>query len=306
MTQPLPTPGAPAAPPENLVVWADGRLVAPGDRALSAVDHGITVGDGVFETCAVFDDRAFALTRHLRRLARSARGLGLDAPDDALVRDAVAQVLDEARTRASGGAGAVGRLRITVTAGLGPLGSGRTPGAQTVVVAAGPATIVPRGRAVRSPWTRNERSAVVGLKTTSYAENVVALADAVARGGDEALLANTRGDLCEGTGANVFVERGGELVTPLLSTGCLAGITRELLLEWAAEDGLPVREALPGELPFEVLDEVSDGRAGLLLTGSVRNVQPVAWLDGVEVEAGTVSLAARELFERRRRERLDP
>lgn len=305
MTQPLPTPGAPTAPPENLVVWADGRLVTPGDRALSAVDHGITVGDGVFETCAVFDDQAFALTRHLRRLARSAAGLGLDAPDDALVRDAVAQVLDEARTRASG-AGAVGRLRITVTAGIGPLGSGRTPGAQTVVVAAGPATIVARGRAVRSPWTRNERSAVAGLKTTSYAENVVALADAVAKGGDEALLANTQGELCEGTGANVFVERDGELVTPLLSSGCLAGITRELLLEWAAEDGLPVREAFPGELPFDVLDEVTDGRAGLLLTGSVRNVQPVAWLDGVDVEAGTVSLAARELFERRRRERLDP
>ncbi|OLT53114.1 aminotransferase class IV [Cellulosimicrobium sp. CUA-896] len=273
---------------------------------MSAVDHGITVGDGVFETCAVFGDEAFALTRHLRRLARSAAGLGLDAPDEAVVRDAVGHVLAAARDRASAGAGPVGRLRITVTAGVGPLGSGRTPGAQTVVVAAGPATIVARGRAVRSPWTRNERSAVAGLKTTSYAENVVALADAVAKGGDEALLANTAGELCEGTGANVFVERDGELVTPPLSSGCLAGITRELLLEWAADDGLPVREARPGELGFDVLDEVSTGRAGLLLTGSVRNVQPVTWLDGVDVQAGTVSLAARELFERRRKERLDP
>ncbi|WP_069386809.1 aminotransferase class IV [Cellulosimicrobium cellulans] len=306
MTQPLPTPGAPTAPPENLVVWADGRLVGPQDAALSAVDHGITVGDGVFETCAVSDDQAFALTRHLRRLARSAAGLGLDAPDEGTVRAGVEQVLAEARDRAAAGAVPVGRLRITVTAGLGPLGSGRTPGAQTVVVAAGPATVVARGRAVRSPWTRNERSAVAGLKTTSYAENVVALADAVAKGGDEALLASTAGELCEGTGANVFVERAGELVTPPLSSGCLAGITRELLLEWAAEDGLPVREALPGELRFDVLDEVTEGRAGLVLTSSVRNVQPVAWLDGVEVQAGTVSLAARELFERRRRERLDP
>ncbi|MBD8077933.1 aminotransferase class IV [Cellulosimicrobium arenosum] len=295
-----------AAPPENLVVWADGRLVGPGDASLSAVDHGITVGDGVFETCAVFDDHAFALTRHLRRLARSAAGLGLEAPDEVLVRDGVAQVLAEARTRADAGGGEVGRLRITVTAGIGPLGSGRTPGAQTVVVAAGPAKIVAHGRAVRSPWTRNERSAVAGLKTTSYAENVVALADAVAKDGDEALLANTAGELCEGTGANVFVERADELVTPLLSSGCLAGITRELLLEWADEEGLPVREARPGELPFGVLDEVTEGRANLLLTGSVRNVQPVTWLDGVALQAGTVSLAARELFERHRRERLDP
>jgi branched-chain amino acid aminotransferase len=293
-------------PSENLVIWADGRLVGPGEEALSAVDHGLTVGDGVFETCAVFDGQAFALTRHLRRLARSAAGLGLDAPDEQRVLDGVTAVLAEADGRTRAGAGPVGRLRITVTAGVGPLGSGRTPGAQTVVVAAGPATISPAGRAVRSPWTRNERSAVSGLKTTSYAENVVALADAVAKGGDEALLANTAGDLCEGTGANVFVERGGELVTPLLESGCLAGITRELLLEWAAEDGLPVREARPGELPFAVLDEVTAGDAALLLTGSVRNVQPVTWLDGVDVAAGDLSLAARELFERRRRERLDP
>lgn len=215
-------------------------------------------------------------------------------------------MLAEADGRTRAGAGPVGRLRITVTAGVGPLGSGRTPGEQTVVVAVGPAVIRPAGRAVRSPWTRNERSAVAGLKTTSYAENVVALADAVGKGGDEALLANTAGDLCEGTGANVFVERGGELVTPPLSSGCLAGITRELLLEWAAEDGLPAREARPGELPFAVLDEVTAGESALLLTGSVRNVQPVTWLDGADVAAGELSVAARDLFERRRRERLDP
>jgi len=304
MSTPAPTTAANTS--ENLVIWAGGRVVQPGDGALSAVDHGITVGDGVFETCAVFDGQAFALTRHLRRLARSAAGLGLEAPDEALVRDGVGAVLEEAAARTRAGAGEVGRLRITVTAGVGPLGSGRTPGAQTVVVAAGPATISPTGRAVRSPWTRNERSAVAGLKTTSYAENVVALADAVAKGGDEALLANTAGDLCEGTGANVFLERGGELVTPLLASGCLAGITRELLLEWGAQAGLPVREARPGELPFQVLDEVTAGEAGLLLTGSVRNVQPVTWLDGVDVATGELSAVARELFERRSRERLDP
>ncbi|WP_125777822.1 aminotransferase class IV [Antribacter gilvus] len=281
------------------VIWTDGRIVAPGEGALSAVDHGITVGDGVFETLAVFDGQAFAMTRHLRRLARSAAGLGLTAPDEAKVLEGVKAVLAEAGSSA-------GRLRITVTAGQGPLGSGREPGPQTVVVAAGPAVIHPEGRAARSPWVRNERSAVAGLKTISYAENVVALADAVAKGGDEAVLANTRGDLCEGTGSNVFVERGGELVTPPLSSGCLTGITRELLIEWAAEEGLPVREAAPDELPFSVLDEVSAGSAQLLLTGSVRNVQPVTWLDGAQLPVGELSAAARELFEARRRERLDP
>jgi branched-chain amino acid aminotransferase len=287
----------------SLVIWAEGRMVGAGEAAMSAVDHGITVGDGVFETCTVLDGQAFALTRHLARLARSADGLGLEAPDEQKVRDGVAAVLQES-VRAGGAFD--GRLRITVTAGVGPLGSGRVEGAQTVVVAAQDSVMAPASRAVRSPWPRNERSAVAGLKTTSYAENVVALAHAKAQGADETILPNTVGALCEGTGSNVFVERGGELVTPRLDSGALAGITRALLLEWAAEEGLPVREAHEGELPFAVLDEVSAGAAQLVLTSSGRNVQPVTWLDGADVEVGDVSRRARDLFEKLCRDRLDP
>jgi branched-chain amino acid aminotransferase len=287
----------------SLVIWADGRLVEQDQAALSAVDHGITVGDGVFETCTVFGGQVFALTRHLRRLARSAAGLGLEAPDEQKVRDGVTATMAAAVDQA----GAFdGRLRITVTAGVGPLGSGRVPGAQTVVVAAQDGVMAPTSRAARSPWPRNERSAVAGLKTTSYAENVVALADAAAKGADESILPNTVGMLCEGTGSNVFVERGGELVTPPLSSGCLAGITRALLLEWGAAEGLPVREAEPDELPFDVLDEVTMGEASLVLTSSGRNVQPVTWLDDAEVPVGPISAAARDLFEKRCREHLDP
>lgn len=270
---------------------------------MSAVDHGITVGDGVFETCTVFDGHVFALTRHLARLARSAKGLGLQAPDESRVREGVAAVVEEMAATVGP---FDGRLRITVTAGVGPLGSGRVEGAQTVVVAAQDSVMAPTSRSVRSPWPRNERSAIAGLKTTSYAENVVALAHAKDQGADETILPNTVGDLCEGTGSNVFVERAGELVTPRLDTGALAGITRELVLEWGAEAGLPVREAREGELPFDVLDEVSAGRAGLVLTSSGRNVQPVTWLDGVDVAVGEVSREVRDLFEVRCRERLDP
>jgi branched-chain amino acid aminotransferase len=280
------------------VIWTEGRMVAPDEAALSAVDHGITVGDGVFETCAVLDGQAFALTRHLARLERSASGMGMEGPDLQKVRDGVAAVLAATPD--------AGRLRITVTDGVGPLGSGRSDGPQTVVVAASAAVVVPTGRAARSPWTRNERGAVAGLKTTSYAENVVALADAIKKGADESVFANTKGDLCEGTGSNVFIELDGELVTPPLSSGCLAGITRELLLEWGTEEGLPVREAKDGELPFSVLDRVAADEARMLLTGSVRNVQPTVWLDGVDLPIGELSAAARDVFERFMRERLDP
>ncbi|HEX5334028.1 MAG TPA: aminotransferase class IV [Cellulomonas sp.] len=286
----------------SIVIWADGRLCGPGDPVVTAVDHGLTVGDGMFETCSVTGGRAFALTRHLRRLARSARGLGLAEPDEDAIRAGVDAVLAVADPD-------VGRLRITVTAGPGPLGSNRAePGTarQTVLVLAGPVVRSDVARVIRVPWVRNERSAVAGLKTTSYAENVVALAEAYRRGADEALLANTVGELCEGTGSNVLVELGGELVTPGLVTGCLAGITRELLLEWAAADGLPVREAQAGELPFEVLDDVAAGAGHLALCGSIRNVVPVVSLDGRDIPAGELSLAARHLFESRSAENVDP
>lgn len=279
----------------DVVVWADGRLVGPGERVVSAVDHGMTVGDGVFETCGVLGGRPFALTRHLARLVRSARGLGLDDPDLDHVREGVAAVLAAAPD--------AGRLRITVTAGVGPLGSAREPGAQTVLVAAGPAAGPAPARLARVPWVRNERSAVAGLKTTSYAENVVALAAAVRAGADEAVLANTAGELCEGTGSNVFVEVGGELLTPPLSSGCLAGITRELVLEWSAQGGLPVREAAPGELPWSVLDRAVAGEVRLALSGSVRTVVPVVALDGEPLVAGELTEQVAALY--RRREALD-
>ena len=105
------------------------------------------------------------------------------------------------------------------------------------------------------PWPRNERGALAGLKTTSYAENVVALAHAAERGATEAVFANLPGHLCEGTGSNVFYVVDGELRTPTLASGCLAGITRALLLEWYG--GREVDE------PVEVLADAERDLPGL-------------------------------------------
>ncbi|NNH24758.1 aminotransferase class IV, partial [Pseudokineococcus marinus] len=156
------------------------------------------------------------------------------------------------------------------------------------------------------PWTRNERAATAGLKTTSYAENVVALRRALAAGAGEALLANTRGELCEGTGSNVVVqlrdERGApapELVTPPLSSGCLAGVTRALLLRWASEEGLPLVERA---IPVEALE----GAAAVLLTSSLRDVQVQTALDGRPLATDGLPARAAELFARRAAEDVDP
>jgi branched-chain amino acid aminotransferase len=269
----------------GVLAWVDGRLVGPDEPAVRPTDHGVTVGDGVFETVKVTNGHPFALNRHLHRLTRSATGLGLAAPDESRLREGVAAVL---------GAGeplGFARLRLVVTGGVGPLGSGRGRGRLGYVVLA--AEVPPPGptTALRVvPWTRNERSAVAGLKTTSYAENVVALAHAAAHGAGEALLTNTRGELCEGTGSNVFLAMDGELVTPPLSSGCLAGITRELLLEWSAAARTPVAERPLTLDDLRSADEV-------FVTSSTRDVQPVARVDDRELGApGPLTRRAATVF----------
>ncbi len=257
--------------------WVDGSLLPdPHVKAVRVTDHGLTVGDGVFETLKVVDGRPFALGPHLDRLARSATGLGLDEPDRDAVLAGVRAVLDAAHL-------SLGRLRITVTGGPAPMGSGRGDAGQTITVVADempPAAT--RSAVVTVPWPRNERGATAGLKTTSYAENVIALAHAKSQGADEAVFANTVGDLCEGTGSNVFYVVGGELRTPTLASGCLAGVTRALVLDWygAREVDAP-------------LAEVAAQASEVFLVSTTRDVQPVLRWDGrTWAEPGPVTVAA--------------
>jgi len=256
-----------------LPVWLDGHLLDPDDARVPVSDHGLTVGDGVFETLRTAPEPGsdrwvpFAVTRHLRRLRRSLDGLGLelDRSDDEL-RDAMHAV--------AGHIEGAGRVRLTVTGGPGPLGSARSGEPLTVFVAGSAIDAWPEtGEAVTVPWVRNERSAVAGLKTTSYAENVVALARAKESGASEALFANTAGQLCEGTGSNVFVVLGGRLSTPPLSSGCLAGVTRELVCELA--------DVAQDDLPMAVLDEADE----VFLTSSTRDVQGQHRVDGHRLDA---------------------
>ena len=207
--------------------WIDGQLLPDATApAVAVTDHGLTVGDGVFEAIKVVDGQPFALTRHLDRLARSAAGLGLPDVDDEAVRRGVAAVLE-------GTSLPLGRIRITYTGGPAPLGSGRGDAGPTLIVVADAMDVWPETTAVVTvPWPRNERGALAGLKTTSYAENVVALATAHEQGASEAVFANLASHLCEGTGTNVFYVVDGELRTPTLASGCLAGVTRALVLEW--------------------------------------------------------------------------
>lgn len=248
--------------------WVGGRLLEDVDApVISVLDHGLTVGDGVFETVKAVRGEPFALTRHLERLSRSAAGLGLPEPDHDDVRTAVRVVLD-------GQTDPLTRVRITWTAGPGPLGSARGDGPGTLAVVVSDAVERADSVAVATvPWPRNERSAVAGLKTTSYAENVVALAAAHRADASEAVLANTRGELCEGTGSNVFYVLDAELITPTLASGCLAGVTRALVLQWC--------DVAERDAPVSVLLEADE----VFLAGTTRDVQPVHRVDGRELPA---------------------
>jgi branched-chain amino acid aminotransferase len=275
----------------DVAVWINGDLLPDNEARISVFDHGLVVGDGVFETIKVIAGKPFALSRHLARLGRSAAGLGLPEPDLDQIRAGALAVIE-----ASAGM-QLARMRITATAGIAPLGSERGGSPVTAIVALAeqqpPAASVD---IVVVPWPRNEHGALAGLKTTSYGENVRALAYAAEHGGSEAIFANTAGNLCEGTGTNVFVVTGGRLVTPPLSAGCLAGVTRALVLEWVG--------AVEEDMPASALANADEA----FLTGTTRDVQPIQNVNGSKLAAvpGPITRKAVEVFTMRAAESPDP
>ncbi len=275
-------------------VWVNGEQVDPAAASIAALDHGLTVGDGVFETCRVVNGVPFALNRHAKRLDRSMAGLGLPAADHGVLEAGIKAVLE-------GEPIPFGRLRYTVTGGAGPLGSDRLASPLTYIVAAGPQEPNPEtGKLVVVPWTRNERGATAGLKTTSYAENVVALAYAKERGAVEALFANTVGNLCECTGSNVFVVVDGQILTPDLASGPLAGVTRELVVQWCRQEGLTV---VVEPLPMSILEQAEE----VFITSSTKDVLAIHAIDDRPIAApGPVTARAAEIFTRLSTEHIDP
>lgn len=284
------TAPAPLAATSHLRVWVNGRLYDDPDQAsVRVTDHGLVVGDGVFEAIKVTGAGPFSVQRHLNRMSRSAAALGLPAPDHGLVRQGIDAVLADRSYEH-------GKIRITYTGGYGPLGSQAPYGPPTLVVAAEAVSLYPPTTTIATaPWRRNEYGALTGVKSTSYAENVRGLAYAVDRGASEAIFLNTAGDVCEGTGTNIFVVVHDRVVTPPLSSGALAGITRELLLEWTdvEERDLTPDEALAADEVF--------------ITSSLRDVQGIERWDDVrfsDVRPVTDKIAS--IFAERSGADLDP
>ncbi|MFI9555495.1 aminotransferase class IV [Nonomuraea endophytica] len=272
-------------------VWVNGEILDPARASVSVFDHGLMVGDGVFETIKIVNGVSFALTRHLDRLRLSARRMDLPEPDTDAIADGIGQLLAVAP------AWPLGRIRVTYTSGPGPLGSDRGDQGGTSVVIVDEQKPFPGTAAVTVvPWPRNERGALSGVKSTSYGDNAKALAYAKARGGGEAIFGNLAGNLCEGTGSNIFIVRDGRLITPTLEAGPLAGVTRALVVEWCGAE--------EADVPLQALYEAEEA----FLTSTTRDVQPIKLVDQttLPVAPGPITAKAMQVFAERSAADLDP
>jgi branched-chain amino acid aminotransferase len=217
---------------------------------------------GVFETLRTEHGRTFDLDRHLARAEKSAKLLGLDFPSKAEIAEDVAVVLERDKDVV-----AMGRLRINFN----------RDGAFEIRHEAYEQWKAP-AKLTKIDAPVDTREPLTGHKTLPYTANLAALEIASRAGFDEGLRINERGEVAEGTISNLIAEIDGQWVTPPLLSGCLPGITRELAIE-----KLSVTEAviLPADL---------DRATSLFIATSLRDLQPVAFLDSKPLSIGKNSL----------------
>ncbi|HEX3496766.1 MAG TPA: aminotransferase class IV [Methylocella sp.] len=224
-------------------VWQDGRIVVPEEAHVSIADRGLLLGDGLFETMAVYNAKVFDLDAHLERLASGLGVLGfVQAADLSKLRSAIARYI--AAEEASSAV-----LRVTVTRGAGPRGLAPPEAPRpTIFMTLSPMPAVrktPLSVHIATVTRRNEHSPLSRIKALPYLDNLLALAEARGQGADDALMLNTRGTIACASVANVFLIREGRLETPPISDGALPGTMRALVLCLAQQAGLaPVENSL--------------------------------------------------------------
>ncbi len=240
-------------------VYLNGVLLPLDEATIACGDRGFLLGHGLFETLRVINGRTLTVEYHLERFYPAAEKLGLSLPTKSELMGGVTSLIEKNQVVDA-------RLRITLTGG----DSARS----TLLMTTEPLPVYPASaRVVTVPFTRNERGALAGIKSTSYGESLAALQYARDRGGDEAIFANTTGNLCEGATTNVFVIIDGMIATPPLSSGCLPGIARRRVLELCRADQIPLEER---NIPLPLPDEVEFA----FLTSSLRGLHPISDFDG--------------------------
>ena len=274
------------------VCYVNGQLVPEGAGSVSALDRGLLLGDGLFETMRVVRGRVLQWQRHWERLCNGARAIGLALPwtadevGEAIRYTLHANDLSEAT------------VRLTVTRGTSTARGLLPPAAAlpSLIVRATPFVPYPDhlyrdgmsvivSRSVR----RNEQSSLSRVKSLCYLDNIVARQEAAEEGADEALLLNTQGSVACATAANVFSVQGSRLYTPPVADGALPGTVRALVCEeFAPRIGCEVSATHLAEPTLREADEV-------FLTNALMGAMPVCAIDGRRVGSGNPGTITRRL-----------
>ncbi len=274
-------------------IYISGKLLDAEDAKISVFDHGLLYGDGVFEGLRCYGGKVFRLEKHFDRLWESARAIWLEIP---LSREALAKAVNET---VAANSLRDGYVRLVVTRGAGTLGldPNRTSNPQVIVIA-DKITMYPEEyyrnglEIVTASTIRNHAAALSPrIKSLNYLNNILAKIEGLKAGCIEALMLNTKGEVAECTGDNIFIMRHGVLMTPPLDAGILEGITRDAVMELARAMGQEVREVALTRHDVYVADEC-------FLTGSAAEVIPVVKLDDRKIGDGKPGPMTRQLIER--------
>lgn len=281
----------PAAVAAGGVVFLNGEVLQREEARVSVDDRGFLFGDGAYEVTRAVDGRLFEAERHRERLARTLRGLAIDATTlDFAELDRVAVALLEENGLLEGEA----TVYVQVTRGTAVPRTHHFPPAGTpptvyVSVARFTPPVALRERGARVITVPDIRWSRCDLKTVNLLPNALAKQQAVAAGADEALFVRD-GVLLEGAHTNMFAMLDGELRTAPRTNYILPGITRDVVLELALEERVPVREYA---LLLEELPRVSE----LFLTSTTSDVLPVVRVDDRQIGDGRPGPVARRLHD---------
>ncbi|HWB84176.1 MAG TPA: aminotransferase class IV [Bryobacteraceae bacterium] len=243
------------------------------DRVLSPGQVGLLSGWGVFTTMRVAEGVLFAFERHWARVTRDAAALHVPIPEDSdAVRRKLLELVDANRASDS-------TLRLVIVRNGGSVWEGPSLGRASDLIAL-TADSKDWGSGVKLAYVENARHAAspfAGTKSLSWSANLTWLETAHAQGFDEVILLNERGEVAECTSANIFAAQGSEVWTPPLSSGCLPGITREVLLTAIRVEGIRLVEKALRPADLEAADEV-------FITSTTRDLLPVLEIAGKKTQ----------------------
>jgi len=278
---------------EELLVWLNGELVPKSQAKVSVFDHGFLYGDGVFEGIRAYNGKVFMLDEHLDRLYDSAKSIWLTIPlTKEQMKDAILQTLRANKLRDA-------YIRVVVSRGEGDLGLDprKCPKPNIVIITDKielfPEELYERGiEMVTVSVRRNSPQALnPNIKSLNYLNNILAKIEAINAGKPEGLMLTLDGYVAEGTGENIFIAKRGELFTPPAYMGILKGITRQVVMLLAKEEGISVHEAVLTLHDVYTANEC-------FITGTAAEIIPVVKLDGRTIGDGVPGPITKTLIQK--------